>query len=247
MSQPLITIVTVVLNDRNGIERTLTSVVSQTFENRQHIVVDGQSTDGTVEFLREHRSKFDALLSEPDCGIYDAMNKGLRLAAGDWLVFMNAGDAFASVDSLALATVAISSDADVVYSDVIFRRQHLDERILCHHQLMRVHHQAIVYRKALHDRFGEYLVAKGVTISDYIFFNLIAGQRWVKIEQPIAICDVTGVTSRPMAYYQKLAVDLIFGVKKPHTVALMLFLYPAYRLFLRPLVRLFRKRPKVSQ
>lgn len=241
MSQPLITIITVVLNDRLGIERTLTSVVSQTFENRQHVIVDGQSTDGTVEFLKEQRCKFDVLLSEPDYGIYDAMNKGLRTADGDWVLFMNAGDVFASIDSLALAVGATSPDVDIVYSDVIFRRQHLDERIMCLYEPMRVHHQAVAYRKAMHHRFGEYLVAPGVTISDYLFFNLIAGQRWLKIQQPIAICDVTGVSSRPMSYYQKLAVDLIFRNRGPQVIGMMLLVYPFYRGLIRPFVRLFKR------
>lgn len=236
-----VTIITVVKNDAAGLVRTLQSIASQSCRNRVTIVIDGASGSDTQRVLDRHSSEIGVLVSEPDQGIYDAMNKGLRLTESDWVVFMNAGDSFSTANVLTEAMQSAAEHVDVVYSDVMFQRGTILERIHCDIDGRRIHHQSVIYRRSLHERFGNYLVAKGVTISDYLFFNLIAGQRWVKIEQPIAICDVTGVSSRPMAYYQKLAVDLIFRNRGPQVIGIMLLVYPFYRLLVRPFVRLVRR------
>lgn len=92
---PLISVVTVVYNDLGGLRKTVDSVNSQTWELVEHVVVDGASGDGAADYLAELKSQVDTVwISEPDDGIYDAMNKGVGLASGDLLVFMNAGDVF---------------------------------------------------------------------------------------------------------------------------------------------------------
>lgn len=90
--QPLVTIVTVVLNKRTQLEKTVASVGQQNYENLEHIVIDGGSSDGTVELLRERDQSIDHWISEPDTGISAAFNKGLALANGDIVAFLNAGD-----------------------------------------------------------------------------------------------------------------------------------------------------------
>ncbi len=90
--KPKISIVTICKNAQNSIERTVRSVVSQTYPELEYIVVDGASTDKTLERVRLYRDHIAKLISEPDDGIYDAMNKGVRAAGGDYLAFINAGD-----------------------------------------------------------------------------------------------------------------------------------------------------------
>ena len=91
-----VTVVTVTMNNMVGLKRTLDSLRSQSFRDVQHIVIDGASSDGSVEWLRGHVAFDDTVVvSEPDNGIYDAMNKGARLAEGRLLNFLNAGDTFA--------------------------------------------------------------------------------------------------------------------------------------------------------
>jgi glycosyltransferase involved in cell wall biosynthesis len=92
-----VSVVTVCLNHKEGLDRTLASVVAQSWREMEHIVIDGGSTDGSVKSLEEHRTdKPYVFVSEPDSGLYDAMNKGWRMAEGNLVVFMNAGDTFAS-------------------------------------------------------------------------------------------------------------------------------------------------------
>jgi glycosyltransferase involved in cell wall biosynthesis len=92
-----VSVITVCLNHKEGLDRTLASVVRQSWGNLEHIVIDGGSTDDSVKLLEEHQTDMSfVFVSEPDNGIYDAMNKGWRMADGDLVVFMNAGDTFAS-------------------------------------------------------------------------------------------------------------------------------------------------------
>jgi putative colanic acid biosynthesis glycosyltransferase len=100
--EPFFSIVTVVYNDADGLKRTTKSVLNQCCEDYEWIIVDGGSTDGTVKIISAIESPSLKSVSEEDSGIYDAMNKGVRMASGTYLVFMNAGDIFSSESVLAL-------------------------------------------------------------------------------------------------------------------------------------------------
>lgn len=107
--RPLFTIITVTYNAQDTIRRTLDSVARQTCTNYEHLIVDGVSTDDTLSIIRKHDNQHRlALVSEPDHGIYDAMNKGIARAHGDYLIFMNSGDKFHSDDALQHIADAIS-------------------------------------------------------------------------------------------------------------------------------------------
>jgi len=98
--KPLITIVTVVFNGEQFIENTIQNVLGQAYDNVEYIIIDGGSTDNTLEIIMRYEHAIDYIVSEKDNGIYDAMNKGIKLASGDWINFMNAGDTFFSVTTL---------------------------------------------------------------------------------------------------------------------------------------------------
>jgi glycosyltransferase involved in cell wall biosynthesis len=99
-SQPLFTIITSTLNAMDSVERCIESVSAQTFDNYEYIVVDGASTDGTAEFLNSHKELFSVLISEPDTGIYNAWNKALKHARGEWILFLGADDILADPEVL---------------------------------------------------------------------------------------------------------------------------------------------------
>lgn len=92
--KPLVTVITVVYNGEKSLEKTILSVINQTYPNIEYIIVDGGSTDSTVDCIKKHEDKIDYWISEPDKGIYDAMNKGIDLSHGKWLNFMNDSDCF---------------------------------------------------------------------------------------------------------------------------------------------------------
>lgn len=121
--QDIVSIVTVVYNGKHFIEKTINSVLSQTYPYIEYIIIDGGSTDGTVDIIKKHEHKISYWSSEPDKGVYDAMNKGIKKATGRWINFMNAGDYFFSPETLQhFFCTDINIDAyDAVYGDAEFR------------------------------------------------------------------------------------------------------------------------------
>lgn len=119
MAQPLITVVTIVLNDLEGLKRTEASVRSQDFQSFEWVIIDGGSSDGAAAYAQSITDKLTRALSEPDGGIYDAMNKGLKLARGEFVVFMNSGDRFAGEDVLALVAEHVHPAVNLIYGTSI--------------------------------------------------------------------------------------------------------------------------------
>lgn len=123
VSNPLISVVTVVYNDVDAIEPTILSVLGQTYPQVEYIVMDGGSTDGTVEKVQQYRDKISYFRSGRDKGIYDAMNKSLMHVHGEWVIFMNAGDCFASdqvVGEIFSAAARYAAHA-VIYGDAVIQ------------------------------------------------------------------------------------------------------------------------------
>lgn len=120
---PKITIATVVFNGIKEIENTIQSVLKQDYSNLEYIVIDGASSDGTVDIIKKYDTQISYWLSETDKGIYDAMNKAINVASGDWILFMNCGDYFYSstVISEIFHLNANYDDFAVVYGDAMFR------------------------------------------------------------------------------------------------------------------------------
>lgn len=118
--EPLVSIITVVRNGAPHLEEALAAVASQTYPNIEHIVVDGGSTDGTVDILKKHDAKLGYWISEPDRGLYDAMNKGVALVedGGSYVLFANADDHLTAKDSIERA-MAASGGEDLVYGKMV--------------------------------------------------------------------------------------------------------------------------------
>lgn len=116
---PVVSIITVVYNDAAGLKRTMESVQQQTYPNIEHIIIDGASTDGTPDLLKKEGGKAACWTSEPDAGLYDAMNKGLKAAGGDYVWFMNAGDLIYSKDTTTRIFSGDTGFADIYYGDTM--------------------------------------------------------------------------------------------------------------------------------
>jgi len=107
--KPRFSVITVNYNNAEGLERTLKSVISQDYENFEYIVIDGGSTDGSVDIIKKHSDRISYWVSEPDGGVYEAMNKAVKIAKGEHSIFMNSGDEFYS--SSVLSEVARYGDS----------------------------------------------------------------------------------------------------------------------------------------
>ena len=160
---PLFSIITVTKDNLHGFQATQQSIEMQSFKKYEWVVIDGDSTDGTKDHLPH-----DAV-SEPDKGIYDAMNKGIECSEGDYLIFLNGGDSFADADILStLAKVIKAERPDFIYGDALEGGFYKKAR--AHKKLdwgMFTHHQAMVYRRAA---VGELRYDTGLKIAaDYCF------------------------------------------------------------------------------
>ena len=116
MNNPVLSVITVVYNNVKDIERTMLSVLDQTYPHIEYIVVDGVSTDGTIDILKRYENRISRLIIEKDHGIYDAMNKGLALATGDYVLFMNSGDEIYDLNTVK-EVFTTSPDADIYYGE----------------------------------------------------------------------------------------------------------------------------------
>jgi glycosyltransferase involved in cell wall biosynthesis len=118
MNLPEVSIVTVSFNVVNTIENTILSVINQTYPNIEYIIIDGGSTDGTVDIIKKYDDKISYWISEPDNGIYDAMNKGIDNATGEWINFMNTGDCFVNNEVLSkIFTNEYTKNIGVIFGD----------------------------------------------------------------------------------------------------------------------------------
>ena len=130
MNSYKISIITICRNVAKDLERTIKSVQYQTYKDYEYIIVDGNSSDNTVDIINQYESVITKWISEPDKGIYDAMNKGIKMASGEWLIMMNAGDYFADPDVLEKVFAReIPKGKTFMYSDVYGLRPN-GERIL---------------------------------------------------------------------------------------------------------------------
>jgi glycosyltransferase involved in cell wall biosynthesis len=159
-----ISIITVCLNTEDLIERTVRSVVDQDYPYLEYIVIDGGSTDKTIDILQQYLSKITVLTSEQDNGIYDAMNKGLLSATGDLIYFLNSGDCFVSKQTISTVIDFISKypDADIFTGDIWYYNELGKKRLSGFRKddidlLARViNHQSIISRERVFNAVGNF-------------------------------------------------------------------------------------------
>ena len=199
--KPLFSIITVCLNENPGIRRTCESIIGLAHEDYEWIVIDGASNDGTLEILGEYKDSITCLVSEPDLGIYDAMNKGIAKAQGEYLIFMNGGDCFASPEVLTWAAAAPRKD--LIYGNIFHDEpeRHLvlsPERMNQGYLLKNmVPHQATFYHHTLFERFGKYDTSFRIAGDYDLYVRLLEIGRVSHhhINQPLAVFDLTGISN----------------------------------------------------
>ena len=199
---PLISIITVVFNNKNLLEKTIQSVDNQCFNSFEYIVVDGNSTDGSLDVITKYETKISAWKSESDSGIYDAMNKGINMAHGEWTLFLNAGDVFVDENVLQkISPYLVENEYDVVYGDILkydkngglylkksdsprdsHKMYFCHQGVFCRTQICREMPFDITYSMS----------------ADFKFFKLafLKGYRFKQTDIPVAIFDTKGISNQ---------------------------------------------------
>lgn len=176
----VITLITINYNNAVGLQKTIESVVKQTENDFEYIVVDGASTDGSVEILKNQNSKL-RYLSEPDTGIYNAMNKGIKMATGEFLLFINSGDELADDKVVESLQKSLFSDTEIASGGLtlISNKSSLlllppNEVSLSYCMRAGLTHPNTVIRKTLFEKYGLYNEQNKI-VSDWEFFLIAAG------------------------------------------------------------------------
>ena len=196
-----LSLVTINYNNREGLKKTINSVVTQTFKDYEWIVIDGGSTDGSRELLEQYADHFAYWVSEPDKGIYNAMNKGIDHAQGEYLLFLNSGDWFVDTTSLERSLLH-QFDADVMYGDCVFHYANHEDRCrypstLTFEFLYRsslAHCSSFIKREIL---AKEHYNEDYKIVSDLEFWVKVAfaGGSFCHLAEFVSVFDTTGVSS----------------------------------------------------
>ncbi len=206
LRNPTITIITVSFNAIQTIEKTIQSIINQTYPNIEYIIIDGGSTDGTLNIIKKYAHKISYWISEPDKGIYDAMNKGIELAHGEWINFMNAGDTF--YDKKTLENIHFNkirnNDIKVVYGDTLLilrsgktkykkalQPQKMKRQIICCHQSL-----FISTKNKEEIKFDEYYKLSSDYNTLYNIHKKYGNKAFLYCDSPISIYDASfGISS----------------------------------------------------
>jgi glycosyltransferase involved in cell wall biosynthesis len=194
-------VITVCRNEALNIRMTCESIVSQGFRGFEWIVIDGGSTDGTLDILQEYQKQIDFLVSEPDDGIFHAMNKGAARATGEYLIFMNGGDRFASTEALRWASEA--PQVQLLYGDVYLGNtdgllETYPDVVDPGYMLRKmIPHQATFYERTLFEALGGYDESFKIAADYDLYARLFEVERisHYHIPHPLAVFDGEGISN----------------------------------------------------
>ena len=235
MNQPDISVITIVYNGEDVIEETILSVLQQADVNVEYIIIDGQSTDGTVEIVKKYLSDIDHFVSEKDYGISDAFNKGLKLATGKYINILNAGDVFANPQTLS------SIRSDLNYDIVSFAHSSFNDRekiskpidsqnVFTRRAL--INHQATFVLKTVYDRFGGYSLSYKIRM-DYDFFLRVLPRTQLKYIHKIVVhyqAGVSGAVKNKIRYELEGITAEYLNLRKSNTYILRMLYIPIINL-----------------
>lgn len=196
---PLFTIITVTYNAEDFIENSIKSVLAQTYQDYEYIIVDGESTDRTLSIIKAHDSVKVKIISEKDKGIYDAMNKGLDIAKGDYIIFIGADDALADKNVLGdVASHITGKNPDFVSGKITYDSGHQFFSGFGFKTLLNntIHHQGVFYQRSLfrsfrYDTNYKLIADYELNLNLYIKRGLL---NYIFIDRTISICKEGGVS-----------------------------------------------------
>jgi glycosyltransferase involved in cell wall biosynthesis len=207
---PLISVITAVRNGERYLAETMESVIAQTYGNWEYLVVDGGSSDGTLDIIRARASKLAYWISEPDAGISDAFNKGIAKAKGDYLLFLNSDDVLAEPDAIAtVATAAVAARMpDLIYGDCLMvsredlRPLYVVSRDFSPRSFSWGHappHPSLFFHRSYFERYGLYDLTFHVAMDLELLARGIMRQRVIHIPRVVTKMRQGGITMRNRA------------------------------------------------
>lgn len=232
----MLSVITINRNNGVGLEKTMQSVLSQTCDDFEYIVVDGDSTDGSADLIRRYSDVFGVRIkwvSEPDTGIYNAMNKGIRMASGTYLEFLNSGDCLVSKDVLdrVFGVLVTMENPAILYGNMlkdmpggkILRDTGLAGRQMTFLDFYKgtLNHSPAFIRRDLFDKYGFYDESLRI-VSDWKWFLqaiIFGGERPVYADIDVSLFDMNGISETNKELGQREREDVLKGLVSPAILA----------------------------
>jgi len=200
-----LSIITINYNNTKGLDKTLQSVINQNSQDFEYVVVDGNSSDDSKKIIDSHKNYIDKSISEPDSGVYNAMNKGIRMASGDYLLFLNSGDQLADQNVIAKILPSLKNNEDIIYGNLIYSLNEVPQTLftppknidLTYFLNSFLPHPSSFIKKSLFQKIGFYN-EKFKIISDWEFFLraiVINKASYLHIDEVISDFDNSGISS----------------------------------------------------
>ncbi len=229
---PLVSIITVVRNGENTLENTIRSVLSQQEINYEYIVIDGNSQDTTLDIIKNYEKFIDIWISEPDRGIYDAMNKGISYASGDFVVFMNAGDQFATQNICSNIFTFYDDEVqsiDVIYGDFIAKDENTGMQLLVKAKPieniwkgMTFSHQSVFIRTSVLKKYPFDLKYRIVSDFNQIINIYMDNYKFHYFPQPFSLVTISGLSYSNI--YTTLEQIRVVKSNKPFSLKVLYFI-----------------------
>jgi len=223
--KPLFSIITIALNDARNIEETILSVINQTYKNFEYIVIDGGSTDGTLDIIKKYNNKIDYWVSEKDGGIYPAMNKGVSLANGEIINMMNCGDLYINNKVIKKISEYFKNYPEIYFVLGLSKYINNDGTLfLLNNKPMftflkpnyfnTISHQAFFYKKVLHDEFGFYNLNYKICADAYFMYQIYLSKKYKRklINSVFSLMRKGGTSSMAITSLEHKRInDELFG------------------------------------
>jgi glycosyltransferase involved in cell wall biosynthesis len=234
---PLITVVTVVLNGEKYLDETIQSVINQTYPNVEYIIIDGGSTDGTLDIIRKYENDIDYWISENDKGIYDAMNKGIKLASGKWIGFINCGDFYeiSAIETIAKRILFGNCEFDVIIGACTYISS--DKKPIYIHiprgktRCSIIPHPSTFTRREVFLKSGLYRTDFKIVSDEYFYLIQAKDARKFFIEENLSFMREGGIsTSSDLSILKELFIL--------YRECGLSVLHASFKAFLRPIIRI---------
>ncbi|MFD0864105.1 glycosyltransferase family 2 protein [Sungkyunkwania multivorans] len=212
MTQPLLSIITINFNHAKGLQRTINSVTSQTFEDLEYLIIDGASKDESTAVIEKNADKIDHWVSESDTGIYNAMNKGIKAAKGQYLLFLNSGDVLSGRTALADFIGHHDFKGDIIYGDYKFEegeKVYPDTLTPIFFMRSSLPHQSTLFKSTVFDEMGLYDESYQISADRAFYAKCFASGnvQFTHLSYPLAVFDLSGMSNDPKHLQKKLEED----------------------------------------
>lgn len=234
--KPLVSVITVVFNGKEHLEQTIKSVINQTYDNVEYIIIDGGSDDGTIEIIKKYESSISRWISEPDNGIADAFNKGISLASGDYVQLVNSDD-WLSENQIEVALTNLEKSlcgfafGNGMYHDANSRPLFLykgdpDYPKVIRRGMPAVNHPTVLARKEMYDKIGSFNTKYKIAMDyDWLLRSYLAGFKGLYISELTGHMRLCGVSENRYAqgYKEVMVISVENGLSRPY--GFLLYMY----------------------